>query len=380
MTFGRRAALSGCFLAGGLGIGIWGANLPALGRRASMSEGDIGIALLCFAAGAVLAMTNASRLIARFGAGRAAATAAGLFGLGIMSVTQAGSMATAAVIAACLGISFGTLDVTMNSEAASLERRAHRPIMASLHAIFSLGTLVSSMSYGALVAAGISDIACLLLAGGLIAVVALISWRGLPRIPEEAALATGRAGGGESVALLRVLLLGAIAFLAFFAEGAILDWIAVYVVRVVEAAESTGALVYAVFASAMTLGRLIGDRAKLRLGAVRLFRVGAVMVAGGFALILLVPVLPVIIGAVALCGLGVANLVPLIFSEAGRFGGPDGGKAMSRVMTMGYAGILIGPAIIGFVAELASLSAGLWLVVGAFVIILPGSRLLRSPS
>lgn len=187
---------------------------------------------------------------------------------------------------------------------------------------------------------------------------------------------TGQDSGGERVALSRVVLLGTIAFLAFFAEGAILDWIAIYVVRMVEATESTGALVYAVFASAMTLGRLIGDRAKLRLGAVRLFRLGAMMVAGGFALILLVPVLPVIIGAVALCGLGVANLVPLIFSEAGRFGGQDGGKAMSRVMTMGYAGILIGPAIIGFVAEFASLPAGLWLVVGAFMRLCCANRVL----
>lgn len=214
----------------------------------------------------------------------------------------------------------------------------------------------------------------------MITVTALVSWRGLPRMASDDPVTTGQDSGGERVALSRVVLLGTIAFLAFFAEGAILDWIAIYVVRVVEATESTGALVYAVFASAMTLGRLIGDRAKLRLGAVRLFRLGAMMVAGGFALILLVPVLPVIIGAVALCGLGVANLVPLIFSEAGRFGGQDGGKAMSRVMTMGYAGILIGPAIIGFVAEFASLPAGLWLVVGAFMIILPGSRLLRADS
>ena len=107
----------------------------------------------------------------------------------------------------------------------------------------------------------------------MITVTALVSWRGLPRMASDDPVTTGQDSGGERVALSRVVLLGTIAFLAFFAEGAILDWIAIYVVRMVEATESTGALVYAVFASAMTLGRLIGDRAKLRLGAVRLCRV-----------------------------------------------------------------------------------------------------------
>ncbi|MBL4928761.1 MFS transporter [Tabrizicola sp. KVB23] len=377
LLLGRRAALSGCFLAAGLGIGTWGANLPALGRRASMSEGDIGIVLLCFAAGAVLAMTNAARVMMRFGAGRSAATAAALFGLGIIAVTQAADMVSAALIAVLLGISFGALDVTMNSEAASLERHAARPVMASLHAIFSLGTLASSMSYAAIVAAGGRDVLCLVLAGTAIVAIALLSWRGLP--PEGS---PGKSGAdakitGTSVALARVLLLGGIAFLAFFAEGAILDWIAIYVVRVVGAGESAGAMVYAVFACAMTFGRLIGDRAKMRLGALRLFRIGTLMVAFGFTLILLLPVLPVILIAIIFCGLGVANLIPLIFSEAGRFGAGDGGKAMSRVMTMGYAGILIGPALIGFVAEFASLPAGLWLVVLALMVTMSGGRLLR---
>jgi predicted MFS family arabinose efflux permease len=342
-----------------------------------MSEGDIGIVLLCFAAGAVLAMTNASRVILRFGAGRAAATAAALFGLGIIAVTLAGDMASAAVIATLIGVSFGTLDVTMNNEAASLERRAERPVMASLHAIFSLGTLLSSMAYAAIVACGGSDALCLVLTGSAIVAIALVSWRGLP--PEDSSEKTGAdsTATGTSVALARVLLLGGIAFLAFFAEGAILDWIAIYVVRVVGAGESAGALVYAVFASAMTLGRLIGDRAKMRLGSARLFRIGTLMVVAGFTLILLVPSLPVIFAAIVFCGIGVANLIPLIFSEAGRFGVGDGGKAMSRVMTMGYAGILIGPAVIGFVAEFASLPAGLWLVVLALLVTLSGGRLLR---
>lgn len=367
----RRRALTGCFLAAGTGIGTWGANLPALGRRADISEAGIGIVLLCFAAGAILAMVNAPRLIRRFGAGRSAAVAAAVFGLAIMAVSLVHAMLTAGIVAVFGGMAFGTLDVTMNKEVAALEARAGRPIMSSFHAVFSLGTLLSAVCYAGLVKAGADVSVCLLVAGGMIAAIALASVAGLP-VERGAAAAGGaqRGGSGQGgVPLLQVLVLGTMAFLAFFAEGAILDWIAVYMVRVLGAGESMGAICYAVFAGAMTAGRLCGDRVTRMLGPVRLFTLGTLSVAAGFALALSTAQVAVIFAALAVCGLGVANIIPVIFSAAGRLGDADGGRTMSRVLTMGYAGILIGPALIGFVAELATLRAALFLVVAAMILI-----------
>jgi hypothetical protein len=354
-------------MAGGIGIGTWGANLPALARRASLSEGELGVVLLFFAAGAVLLMTVAPRIIARFGAGASAAVAAVLFGFGVMAVGAAQDVFVAATTAMFAGATFGALDVCMNNEAALQERQAGRPIMASFHAIFSLGTLVSALAYAGLARAGVSVVLCLAMAGSVVSATAALGLLGLRQ--REVAPAPVAAATPAQVRLApppgRVLLLGSLTFLAFFAEGAILDWIAVYVVRVVGEAESAGALAYAAFASAMTAGRFAGDRVKRRLGAGRLFHFGALLVALAFAAVLLVPTMPVVLGAMVLCGLGVANLVPILFSESGTLNHGDGGRAMSRVMTMGYAGILLGPALIGFLAEMTALERSLWTVVAA---------------
>lgn len=378
MKYNRRFALSLCFLAAGLGIGTWGANLPALGRRAALSEGEIGLVLLFFAAGAVFAMGRAPWIIRKFGSGRSAAVAAILFGLGIMSLGLPVNVISAAIVATLTGTCFGTLDVTMNNEAIGLEKAAERPIMSSFHAIFSLGTLISALLYAGLVRSGVSETLCMSLLGLTVGAAALVGWAGLrPVIDAPSSVTASTPHGPVSGSSKRpVLMLGSVAFLAFFAEGAILDWIAVFVVRVVGATESSGALSYAVFASAMTLGRFGGDYAKRKLGAISLLRNGAYLVVMGFAAVLVLPSLPIVLISMVFCGIGVANLIPLIFSSAGLLPGADGGKAMSQVMTMGYAGILIGPAIIGFLAELLTLSGSLWLVVGAMMIIaLKGKRL-----
>ncbi|AGT09872.1 MFS transporter [Paracoccus aminophilus] len=372
---GRRRALSGCFLAGGIGIGTWGANLPALSRRADISEAEIGVVLLCFAAGAILAMVNAPGLILRTGAGRLAAIAAALFGLTIIAVSLVHAMWVAALIAVCCGLSFGTLDVTMNKEAAALEGRAGKPIMASFHAIFSGGTLFSAALYAALIQLGANVFLCLTVAGVTITTIALLAMRGLPpELPEGPVVKAPQAVSGQArtsarASQLRMLILGGMAFLAFFAEGTILDWIAVYMVRSLGTGDSLGAFSYAIFAGAMTLGRLVGDRINAVLGPVTLFRFGTFAVALSMAVALSVSSIPVILVALAICGFGAANIIPVIFSEAGRLGNADGGKTMSRVLTMGYAGILIGPALIGFVAEHATLRLGLSIVIIAMIAI-----------
>ncbi len=335
--------------------------------------------LLCFAAGAVFAMTSAPRVITRVGAGRPAAIAAALFGLCIIAVGLTSTIYSAAMVAAAAGVCFGGLDVTMNSEAAVQERQAGKPVMAFFHAMFSFGTLVAALGYAALTWSGLEERLCLLAAGAVIFAAGAAGWVGMRRFnPLSSAVSSVAAAPVyQTSAAGRVCLLGGLTFLSFFAEGAILDWIAVFVVRVVGSTESTGALAYGVFACAMTLGRFGGDKAKRRFGAGRLFRVGALAVAVGFLAVLVFPTLPVIFVAMAICGLGVANLVPILFSEAGTLGGGANATAMARVMTLGYAGILIGPAMIGFLARSFTLHLGLVTVVVALCVVALNSRALR---
>ncbi len=360
-----RMVLASCFFAGGIGIGTWGANLPALGRRTGMDEGQIGLVLLCFAAGAIPAMVRAPRLIARLGAERVAIAAAVLFGLGLASVGLASRMLVAALAATLCGVTFGTLDVAMNSRAAVLEAKATKPLMSSFHAMFSGGTLAAAASYAWLAHLGIDMPISLACAGAVIASLALaaVAWSDGPQ-PDVPAAAPkpARSSGNAATDRGHVLALGAVAFVIFFAEGAIMDWAAIYLVRVMGAAESTGALGYAIFAGMMLLGRLVGGRAIRSFGPVALFRAGTLTVAVSLGALLMSPsVLPGLL-ALGLCGLGMANVIPVLFSAAGQLGLRDGGRSMSKVLTLGYAGILVGPAFIGFLAEAASLTASLGFV------------------
>ncbi|WP_353429065.1 MFS transporter [Paracoccus denitrificans] len=358
----ERITLLACFLAGGLGIGSWGANLPALGRWAGLDEGALGLVLLSFAAGAILAMTKAPPVIARIGAERLSVIVAGLFGLGIIGIGWVTQMAAAVILASLAGLVFGALDVAMNSQASYLERRARRPVMSSFHAMFSAGTLIGALTYAALAHRGVGNGSILSLSGSVIVVIAVAAFtRTTVAVAEpanDATTARSRARPGTAA-----LVLGTLAFVIFLAEGAIMDWAAVYLVRVIGTSESIGAAGYAIFAGMMLLGRLLGDRANRALGPSRLFRISVAAVALSMAAFLLSGSVYLAFAALACSGLAMANVIPLIFSAAGMLGARDGGRSLSRVISMGYAGILLGPALIGFLAQAVSLTASLSLVL-----------------
>lgn len=372
-----RLMLLACFLAGGTGVGVWGANLPALGRRTGMDEAQIGVVLLCFAGGALVSMNAVPRLMARIGAGRVSCLTAALFGAGIAAVALVGQMAQAALVAGFCGLVFGALDVAMNSHAAIYESRAGRPVMSFFHAMFSAGTLLGAAGYAWRAHAGGAATTSLALAGLLIVLLAGLASLGAGGRPAPADPSAPQPRRGTAAPGRRVLGLGAVAFAIFFAEGAIMDWAALYLVRILGASEGTGALGYAVFAGSMFLGRLLGDGANRAFGAERLFRLGTASVALALAGLLLAGSVPPVLAALAVCGLGAANVIPVIFSAAGKLGLADGGRSMSRVLTMGYAGLLVGPAVMGFVAKAASLQASLALVALAVAATCLGARLVR---
>lgn len=377
----QRIVLSICFLAGGLGVGAWGANLPALGRRASLDEAALGMTLLAFATGAIAAMTSAPRIITRVGAERVAIVAAGLFGLGIAGVGLVTRLPEALCIAMLTGICFGSLDVAMNSQAASVERRAGRPIMSSFHAVFSAGTLTAALAYSTLAHRGLGSASMMALTGAMLAILSFEAFRQTLKGPCEPVAQDIRpkGAGAPRSGQRAALALGVLAFVIFMAEGAIMDWAAVYLVRVLGTSESLGAAGYAVFSGTMLLGRLLGDRANRHLGPTRLFRICVMIVVlslGGF---LAFGSLPIALCSLAFCGLAMANVIPILFSAAGRLGEHDGNRSLSRVLSMGYAGVLLGPAMIGFVAEASSLKASLSLVLLCLMTVALFGRISGSP-
>jgi hypothetical protein len=343
------------FLANGLGIGAWAASIPLLKARLLLSDGALSLALVAFAAGAVLAMPVAGLAAPRLGAGRAARLAALAFAASLLLPPLAGSLAALVAAAFAVGVTNGALDVAMNAHASDVERRWGAAIMSSFHAAFSAGGLA-----GAVLGMGLGGAGAGWTMGGaaaLGAAFALASWRAL------GAGGTAAVSVGPSLMLpgWSALPLCAAAGLGMVCEGAVADWSAVYLRTVGSAPPGPAAAGYAAFSAAMLAGRLAGDGAVRALGRVAVVGLGGALATAGLALAVAMPApLPGAAGF-ALVGLGLSNVVPAVFSAAGRLGAsPASGIAMAA--TAGYAGFLAGPAVIGGIAQAAGLRAGVALL------------------
>jgi predicted MFS family arabinose efflux permease len=381
MSFGwRRTAVSGFFLAGGVGMGAWGASLPPLKQIMRLSEGELGLLLLVFALGAILSMTNLKRIVTRLGMLRLCAVMLALFGLLLLAVPHAVGPYSLFTLVALCGAAFGALDVAMNTEAAFLEGESRRPLMSSVHALFSMGAFLGAFICAQLLGRSASLPVCLGTVGAVILCLAAGSVYASPSVSaaaKQAPAATHPQPGEARSAARHLLLLGSLALLALFVEGAMMDWTAIYLVNVSGYSTSEGAFGFAVLAGSLAFGRLFGDWATRLMGPVALLRLGSLSAALAFGLLLIADKGPLIFLALVMSGLGIANVVPGIFSAAGRAGGADITAAMARVATMGYAGLLMGPPFIGFVAEATSLTTGHMFVVLAAVVVTSGAQLIK---
>jgi MFS family permease len=258
----------------------------------------------------------------------------------------------------------------MNAQGVTVQERYGRSIMSGLHGLWSIGGLIGSASAGLVARADIAAPGHLLAVGAVIAVVGSLCGVRLTSAPPTAA---GRVFARPDRALL---ILGVITFCSLFGEAAAADWSAVYLRTAAHATSDAAAWGYAGFSLSMAAARLAGDRVVERFGAPRIVRAAALIGAAGLAMGLLVPVTPVVIVAFVLLGLGMATVVPLTFSAAGRAPGRDPGTGVAAVSTVGYGGWMIAPPVIGFVAQATSLTTALAVVaVMTALIALPAGAL-----
>ena len=268
------------------------------------------------------------------------------------------------------GAAGGALDVAMNAHAIVVERTAGRPLMSGFHALFSIGGLVGAAGVSALLAAGASIAS----AAAIIAVaMALVTLAQLPALLPHDRDASPQVSGFV-LAHGRILLIGLLCALSFLGEGAVLDWSAVFLRFSRGFGEAAGGLGYAAFSVTMGIGRLLGDAMVTRFGAARVLRIGGLTAAAGFGLATTAPWSPAAVGGFALVGAGAANVVPVLFSAAGRVHGVPPSLALAGVTTMGYMGLLAGPALIGFVAQVIGLPGALALTGGLFLVVVIASR------
>jgi fucose permease len=351
-----RLAVSTLFFVNGAVLASWLPHIPAVKARLTSGDGQLGLVLLALAGGAVLALPLAGWLVGLAGSRRVSSLSAA--GVCLVMPLPVLSPSLPALIAALFvfGALNALLDVAMNAQAAAVEIRVGRPIMSSFHALFSLGGVVGALLASAALAAGVGIVGHVLAAAtvALGAVVAAIP-RLLPSSPEPTGVALARPP--------RALLgLGLLALLGLLAEGAMADWSAVYLHDTLGASSALAAVGFAAFSLAMAAGRFAGDSLVQGLGPRRVLRVSGAIAAGGLGLALLVGRPAAGIVGCALVGIGIANIVPVIFSAAARLPGVSPGHGLAAVATTGYLGFLAGPPVIGAVAEVAGLAVGLGLV------------------
>ena len=354
----RRAVMS-VFAVNGMALGNWFPRIPAVQEDLGLGEGELGIALLGPAVGAIGAMLAVGWLIARFGSRRVTRFSAVALAASLPLPALAPNLALLTLALVVVGAGNGALDVSMNVQAVAVEKRYRRPIMTTFHGLFSAGSLVGGALAGVLAGQGVGATPHLLAVAAVLVPVALLASRWLLPAGGDAG-PSGPTFARPSRALAG---LGVVAFGVLLGEGAIADWSAVYLHDRVETGAGVAAAGFVVFSLTMAAGRFAGDRLTLRFGPVTMVRAGGLLAAAGLALGLLVPEPATVLIGFACVGAGLSSLFPIVLSAAGRTPGIAPGPALAAVSMVGYGAFLAGPPLIGFVAEALGLRGALGLVV-----------------
>ncbi len=347
------------FFVAGMMYASWGVHVPTVRDKFALSPALLSIALFAVAGGSIAAMLTIARWIARVGS-RVACLAGGL----VMSACAALILVVPdypmlLVVLALFGFSMATLDVAMNAEASAVELALGKPIMSSLHGMFSIGGMAGAAAGGALLSAGMSPAVHLALAAATCAAVLVAASPAvLPHVPHHDE-AHGSGNRWRSPALW---MLGGIALVALIAEGAMYDWATVYMRDVVAASPGAASAAYAAFSGGMAAARFAGDAVRARFGAPQLVFASASLACAGMIGALLVPHAAAVLIGFTLMGLGLANMMPVLFAAAARVKGIHAAEGLAHVAGLAYFGLLFGPVVIGAVAQAANLSIGLSVV------------------
>ena len=361
------------FLVCGLATSSWAPMVPFAKTRLHLDEATLGLILLALGGGSMVAMPLAGVAIHRWSSRHVIVLASVMTCAVLPLLALAMTPLMLALTLFAFGAALGAMDVAMNAQAIAVQRSAGRPIMSAFHALFSIGGLIGAVAIGLLLRNGIG-----LAASATVIAIALL----VLSLAEQRHLLFDRGGSGDAAITIvpsrRVLLLGALCFISFLAEGAVLDWSAVFLRELRRVDVSVAGIGYAAFSVAMATGRLTGDRLTHHAGPHTILIAGAWLAAAGFLAVAWLPwTAAALLGFVAI-GLGASNIVPVLFSAAGHVPGVPPGIALATVTTIAYAGLLVGPALIGFVADATSLPIA-FVVVGVMLagIALVGGRVGR---
>jgi Major Facilitator Superfamily len=387
-----RWAAALVFAMHGIVAGTLAARMPWIAQHVGVGNGvgRLGYALVMPAVGGLLTMPFAGRIVHRFGNRRSIQVLMSCWGLSLILISWAPNLPALAAAMFLGGAFAGTADMAMNSEAIAVERELGRSIMSGLHGMWSIGGFAAGGIGWAMAHLGIDGRPHFAGIAVLVTAISILTYSVLTR-PETASSAAPAGAaeeeGGPKFAFPRgiVLVIGLVGFASVFAEASGADWSAVFLVNELGGAQATGAVAYACFAGAMTIGRLTGDAVVGRFGPIRTVRVaGSLGVLGG--VLICVAGLSgqeigriVAIGGFTLVGFGIAVVVPLAFSAAGHTAKTPAARAhaIAGVATVAYGAGLAAPGIIGGIAGVTSLTASFAVVTALIVVMTLAAPALR---
>ena len=363
LTNGKYFAPAFVFATLNIIFGTWAIYIPAIKSRLNIDEGDLGLAIFCMAIGTLIMVSLAPRLIFRFGVGKA--TCFGIFAFIFSFIIP---FSTSYYLWLCfgmflVGLTSGFIDVAMNALVSEIEKRDKVHIMSANHGFFSLGGFFGAGIGGLFLAKEIQPIDHLLIVIAILLVINLVLVKKYFYVSSEKL-----EGGYFKFKLMTPLIvLGIIAFFIMATEGAIVDWSALYLEKVSMARLSWLGLGYTLFSIMMALGRFFGDAISKIMGSRPLILGGIFIASAGFSCILLVSPVIALIGF-GLVGLGLSIVVPELYRIVGKSKHIDTSVGISFVTGIGFTGFLIGPVLLGFLAEISSLKLS-FLVLLIFVVI-----------
>ena len=379
------------FLFGLLGLvfAAWAARIPTVRDGLHLNAGQLGLALLCAGVGGLVSFPLAAGMVARYGPARAALCAGLALVVALACIGCSASLVALMASLGLLGVSASCFDVAINAIGAVAEKKAGRSIMSRLHAWFCVGTVSGALTGGLAAGQGVTPQVHFLI---LASVTALPLWAacrmlGMAEVhevqaavdgtPDISGNSTGNPAGNPSDKPSRntrfrllprpLLILGLIGFLGAIVENGIADWSGLYLHDQMDAGVGVAPLGFAAFTGAMLVMRLVADGLKDRFGARRIVAAGGLLAVAGIgvavgAQVLVVAaagrqdaILPLATAGFAFAGAGLAGVFPFVFSAAGS----AGPRTLAGVATLSYFGALVGPPVLGFLAQWAGLQAAL---------------------
>lgn len=346
-----RIATSIFFFIAGLTFSTWASRIPAIQAKLHLSDAGLGGVLFALPVGLMTSLPVSGWLVSRFGSRPMMMAGSVFYPLILLLLASSSSVLQLVISLFSFGIMGNLINIAMNTQAVSVESLYGRSVMASFHGLWSLAGFTGAVTGTFFVSKGLSPIIHFSIVCAVAVILVLISYKFT--LPHDI-------GQRQSKKVFvmpdkRILVLGLIGFCSLICEGAMSDWSGIYFKKIVEAPASIITLGYVAFTSSMALGRFIGDWLVTKLGSKRMLQISGCIITTGLLLAVIFPYLLTATTGFFFVGFGVSSVVPIVYGLAGKSTTMSAGAALAAVSTIGFLGFLIGPPLIGFIAQAISL-------------------------